>query len=60
MFGILTSLAKAAVGVAVAPVAVAVDLVETVTDSNPCGSSKTGAVVKSIGQNVGNAINPNK
>jgi hypothetical protein len=58
MFGILESLAKAAVGVVVAPVAVVADVVTlggTLADKN---EPYTATAVKEVMQNLANATNP--
>ena len=58
MFDLLNSLAKAAVGVVVAPVAVVADVVTlggTLADKN---EPYTATAVKEVMQNLANATNP--
>jgi hypothetical protein len=60
MFGVLESLTKAAVGVVVAPVTLVADTVMLVPDveDNKDPFSRTGEVVKNIGENIQNATKP--
>lgn len=61
MFKLLTGLTKAAVGVAVAPIAIAVDVV-TLPDSalDPKGHpfARTAKVLGGVGENVKKALEP--
>lgn len=58
MFGILNSLAKAAVGVVVAPVAVVADVVTLGGALNDKKEPYTATAVKGVMQNLANATNP--
>lgn len=60
MFGILSNLTKAVVGVVVAPVALAIDIVSLPKDAcdNNDAFSRTESVLNSVGQNVKDAIDP--
>ena len=58
MFGILTSLTKAVVAVALTPVAVAVDIVTLPFDQQDSGDafSRTEAMLESVGDNISDAL----
>lgn len=58
MFSILNSLAKAAVGVVVAPVAVVADVVTLGGALNDKREPYTAVAVKEVMQNLANATNP--
>jgi len=60
MFKLLTNLTKAAVGVAIAPVAVVVDLAKLPSDAfdNRNAFGRTGEILKTVGKNVKEAIEP--
>ena len=60
MFGMLESIAKAAVGVVVAPVAVVADVVTLggVTTDRP--NTYTGDAVRNIMDNLEDAVDPNR
>jgi len=58
MFGMLEKLTKAAVAVAVTPVALAVDIVTLPDDAEPGKEpfSRTGGLLKSAGENISKAV----
>lgn len=61
MFGLLGSLAKAAVGVVVAPVALAVDIVTLPASASELHRGpfdRTAKVLDSIGENIKDAVEP--
>jgi len=60
MFGMLESLAKAAVAVVVTPVAVVVDLAETMDLVPDSGKSHTGDALNKVMENLEDAIDPKK
>lgn len=61
MFELLKGLTKAAVGVAVAPIAIAVDIVtlpSCAVDYEKGPFDRTGKVMDSIGENISKALEP--
>lgn len=60
MFGVLTGITKAAIGVAITPVAVVADLVTLGGALQDRDEPYTATVVKSVAENIGNAIDPDK
>lgn len=62
MFGILENLVKATVAVAVTPIAIAVDTVMLIPDSEdsskPTPFSRTGKLLSSAGKNLESAVDP--
>ena len=62
MFGMIESLAKAAVATVATPVALAVDIVKipvTAGELNKGPFDNTSAMLKAVGDNVSDAVKPN-
>lgn len=61
MFGLLSSLAKATVGLAVqTPIALLKDTSEFIGLSEESKKSHTEEALKNVGRNLNNAVDPNK
>jgi len=63
MFGVLESLAKAAVATVATPVALVVDVVtlpDSAMDLNKGPFDRTGKMLDAIGENLSNAVEPKK